>query len=244
MTNGTLSTSTKLALLINGKWGLIAFALFVFQLFIAYDFFVTFDVSSFVYLNGELDTGTGKVMDIFETNLTDNDVSIYGYDYVFYAPEGDYYGTSYSSGYTYHVEDEVKVVYHPDKHYIHRIKGMSNTLGGGLFLLPLIGALIWICYNYISGWRKIKIISNGEITQGRLVEKVPTLMQVNDRRVYKLIYAFEANDGLTYEASIKTHEPDKFYGGLIYNKDNPEHSLMLDDLPWNTGYVIREKWSK
>ncbi|MDW3190858.1 MAG: DUF3592 domain-containing protein [Cytophagales bacterium] len=244
MTRRKLPTSNKFALLINGKWGLIALALFIFQFLISNHFFSTFDPYAFIYLRGELKTGKGKVVDVFETSLTVNDIPMYGYDYVFYAPDGDYYWTSYKRGDQYDIGDDVKVEYNPDKPYIHRIKGMSNTLGGGMFLLPLFASFVWISYNFISGLKKMKIINNGELAKGKLVDKEPTLMQVNDQAVYNVIFSFETKEGLTYEASTKTHQSEDVGGRLIYDKDNPDKALLLDSLPWNTGEVIQERWSE
>lgn len=244
-----IPANVKLSLLINGNSGLFAFGLLLFGLILSVSFMESLDIQATFYLRNNLELGDGRIIDVFETNTEINDVSIYGYDYVFNSPIGDLNWTSYVAGYKYDIGDKVKIEFNSEKPYIHRIRGMTNTKGGWvmiLFLIPLIASMIWIAYNFFLGRRKIYIIQNGELVESKLIGKESTSLEINDRKVYKLIFEFEAKNGLSYKATSKTHKPEKLEGEknmmVIYHKENPEQSLILDSLPWSTGIIIKEKW--
>ena len=243
----TLPGSAKFWLLVNGKSGIGAFFGLLFGLIMVLIAFSSMDFYATVYLNFNVEIGDGEILEVYETNTEINGVPVCGYDYVFHSPIGDLYWTSYTGGFIYDVGDKVKIEYNRDMPDVHRIKGMRNTSGSALFLIPLILAIGWVIYNYIVGRKKIKIIKNGELAEGRLIYKEATSTEINEKTVYKLTFSFQSASGDTYEVTTKTHEPewleDENTETLIYDKDNPNKALLLDDLPFATGEDIRKGWS-
>ena len=241
-----LPLSAKLALLFNGNWGLIAFFVFLFGLVFSLGALSTLDIPAMIYLSGDVEIGKGEILEVYETNMSVNEESIYGYDYVFYSPLGEQYWTSYARGYRYDVGDQVMIEYHPERPDVNRIQGMGNTLGGFVFMVPLLISLVWIGINAFLGMKRIRIIQNGKLTSAELTGKEPTLTRINNRRVYKMIFSFEVN-AQEYQAIARTHKPEDLEDGhpktIIYDQDNPEKSLVLEKLPWFTGKVIKERWT-
>ncbi|MEM9340465.1 MAG: DUF3592 domain-containing protein [Bacteroidota bacterium] len=247
VTKRILPRPAKFSLIINGRWGIIAFMVLLFGIVVSYNTLSSFDYLAMIYLNGNVEIGEGEVIDVYETNTSINDVSIYGYDYVFHSPVGDLNWTSFAIGLKYKVGDTVKIEYNNNRPDVNRIKGMSNTHGGFAFMIPFFVAICWIIYNYIIGLKRIRIIKNGELAEGKLIYKEPTLIRINNRRVYELTFSFQSNSGKTYKATARTHKPEKFEDEgtktLIYDRSHPEKSLLLDKLPWSTGKIIKERWS-
>lgn len=239
--------SAKMSLLINGNYGLIALLIFFIGMVMGLNFLSTLDFDEFVYLRGETEVGKGEVLDVFETNTSIDDVSIYGYDYVFHSPTQDFYWTSYRVGFRYDVGDKVDIEYSSERPYVNRIKGMTNNAGSGWFAsIPTVIGLIWIVVNYFIGARKVDIIAHGELTKGSLTAKEATSMSINDSTVYRLTYQFKAKEGQSYQITTSTHEPEKLGNGgqfLVYDTRNPVNGLVLNNLPWSTGYTIRKNWN-
>lgn len=246
MIKKTLPLSTRLSLLFNGNSGLIALALMLFGSMFSYNTISTLDLQEIIHLRNNVEIGDGEIIAIFETNTSVDEVSIYGYDYVFHSPIGDLYWTSYMLGYEYDIGEKVKIEYNTIRPYVNRIQGMSNTLGGLIYLIPLLVAFLWMIYNFFTGIRKIQTIKNGELAKGKLIDKQATPISIHETTVYKLTFSFIAKDGESYETSIRTSKPEKLEDDrnktLIYHKNNPNRALMLDGLPWSTGKVIKQRW--
>ena len=85
------------------------------------------------------------------------------------------------------------------------------------------------------GLRASRLLRFGEQTTGRLKSKTATNTKVNNQRVYKLVFDFKGCDGATYEATAKTHRPEKLEDErdepLLYDPMYPSRAVMLDALP-------------
>jgi hypothetical protein len=86
-----------------------------------------------------------------------------------------------------------------------------------------------------SGLKGNRLLANGKIGSGRLISSEPTNTRINRRTVYKLTFEFTAEDGRTYQAVAKTHEPhhlqDEAEERLLYDAYNPAYAVLLDNLP-------------
>ena len=239
----------QISIFINGSFGLVAIALIVFGGFLASTFIKDIDIQEFLYLNQNTEIGKGKIIDIFETNISINEEDIYGYEYKFFSPIGDLQWISFTTGGKYSIGDKVNVEYsteHPD---IHRISGLSNTPGGifSLFsILPFVIGLVWLIINIYRGYNKNKILTSGEITYGKLIGKKSTSTQINDQTVYKLIFEFIDTKGKSFNVTAKTHKPESLEDEkkemLLYNTINPRKAVLVDNLPWNVPEYIKNNW--
>ena len=103
----------------------------------------------------------------------------------------------------------------------------------GLFLLVFIFLLIKILKIQLS---KIKILKTGIITKAVFREKIKTNFKFKGNKyVYELFFDFVANDGKTYKAKTKTTDvqklSDELYEPVIYNQQNPEEAVLIDEFP-------------
>ncbi|MDW3190857.1 MAG: hypothetical protein R8G66_00745 [Cytophagales bacterium] len=241
MTKKKLPKDFRILILFNGEWGFGPPILFIFGIVLSINYISTFDLDSFRYLRDDLAIGEGKIINIFDTSIGDEN-PVFGYDYVFFSPAGEFSWTSYSSKFNYKVGDKVKVEYNAQRPYVHRIQGMSNTLGSSfslwLFLSVSIG---WFLYNTITGLKKLRIIRNGIMIQGNLFNK----KSVN-AVLTQFSYAFTASDKKKYKVHTRTFEPKKIkdekHASILYLETDPQQALVVDTLPGLSGKVIKEIW--
>lgn len=239
----------QFTLYINGSNGLFAWGLFLAGVFAIQEMGNDIDLRAGVYLQGQPEIGTGTITKVERTNVAVMGRDVMRYDYLFHSPAGDVAGTSYSADYEFETGQSIKVEYSEDRPEIHRIAGMTNTSGGGvyfLFLLPLIIGLVWIVVNMAKGKKRIRIIQQGEFAMGTFINKEGTWTKINRRRVYKMTFRFTALNGEEYDAVTKTHRPENISNKqgecLVYDPNDPEKSLMIGTLPWMVPTYIKKHW--
>jgi len=100
-------------------------------------------------------------------------------------------------------------------------------------LFPLIG-IVQLIFAYLRGKKRIRLLQNGWLVFGKITGKERTNMKINNNRVYKFSFQFEAN-GATYTGITKTHKPglleDEAKERIIYDPNRPEKAMMVDALP-------------
>jgi hypothetical protein len=103
-------------------------------------------------------------------------------------------------------------------------------------LFPVFGLLL-ISGGIKKGIKANRLLALGEQTTGRLKSKEKTNTKVNKKPVYKLTFEFNTSEGMTYEATAKTHDTakleDQTQEPLLYDPMRPYYAVMLDDLPGN-----------
>lgn len=246
-----LTLSQKVSLLINGNKGIISILLIVVGLLVSLLIMRNSEFSTALYLRKDTLLGKGKITDVFETNTSVNEEYVYGYEYIFYSPIGDLYGISYQRGYVYELGSEVEIVYNKFRPDYNKIKGMSTNPGGMLliisFAIPVFIGLVWLIINFIIGASRLKIIQNGKVTKGILIDKITTNSKINDNTVYKLVFKYKANNR-EYQVTTRTHKPEKLEDEseklLIYNSWDASKALLVDSLPWGVPKFIKDNWRK
>jgi len=241
----------KLTLLINGTSGLFTLAFLIFGIVISYNNLKYIDIEEFIYLTKDTSIGKGEILNVFEATYSDEDeeVTSYGFDYVFFSPIGDLNWTSYANQDWHHIGDTLDIEYSTIRPSVNRIKGMHNNTGGYwdfLILIFPVTAFFWTSYYVFRGFKKIEIIVNGNISEGFLFHKEKTNTEINDSEVYKMVFRFIAHDKKVYEAITKTHKSEKLEDEksekIIYHKDNPNKALIVDSLPWSVPEFIKREW--
>lgn len=219
-------TANQVSWLLMGL-GMIAFWLVVFSVDL-----------SFITFWGARERAIGIVTDSQETNVTVNDRSVYVTSYRFTTPAGriveDY---SYGTGRWHSDGQEVAIEYPAGKPTLSRITGMRRKILAPGFLLLLllpVGSAWFFIYRLRKGLRAINLLQHGQLAQGTLVAKEPTNMSVNDEPVYKLTFAFTAQDGQEYQVIHKAHNTealeDEETERLLYDPAQPDSAIMVDTI--------------
>ena len=193
---------------------------------------------SIVTFRGAIERTTGKVVEVKETGASENDTPVVANHYEYSVAGQRLTGTSYTTGSRPSVGDPVTVEYKPDNPARSRIEGMRRgQFGPFVFLVtifPLIGFLM-MYFSMKGGFKRSRLLRNGVFTTGTLVDKEPTNMTVNDRRVYELTFEFTARDGRKCEAKARTTDTarleDEASEPLLYDPENPSEAFLLDELP-------------
>lgn len=194
---------------------------------------------SVLYFGENPATTTGTVTHTFSTNASVNDKLVLACEYEYRSPSGDMLtGVSYKTGRVPAIGSEVTIEYLENSPDYSRIQGMSKGMVPLWILFVLIFPIIGISFlsvNILKALKNIQLLKNGSITKGRFIRKEATNVSINKRRVYKLFFEFEAEDGQTYEAIAKSHRYhnliDEEEETLFYNRDFPQKAVLKDSLP-------------
>ncbi|MCB0166234.1 MAG: hypothetical protein KDI79_18535 [Anaerolineae bacterium] len=207
------------------------------------------------FLWGATETAPGTVTQIEQTGASENDTPVYVTQYAFRVErlETELLGRSYTTGQHFSPNQTVTVEYLRDRPEISRIQGTRfGTFSPWVFclvgLFPAIG-LAFVGFGLISGLRASHLLRHGKVAQGRLIEKTPTNTRINDQTVYKLTFAFTADDGRQYQAIARSHQPhnleDEDQEQLLYDPHRPTRAVLLDNLPGapsidDSGYIFAD----
>lgn len=203
------------------------------------------DYSSFRYFRGELGTAQGIVREVRKTSFSvggskhSKGTPVYEYRYSFTAPEGGQYtGVSYSTGQVYNVGARAIIEYPKGNPSISRIRGLRRSVFGPnvafVVIFPLLGFAM-VAAGLRRGFRAMRLLVHGKVSQGKLVSKVATNARVNNQPVYKLTFEFQADDGFSYQTVVRTHAcrvlEDEPQEPLVYDPVDPTNAVLLDSLP-------------
>lgn len=182
----------------------------------------------------------GTITQVASTNSSQNDVLIYAYHYTFKSLDGSTHtGVSYQPGKIYNEGDEVEIQFSRNEPQNSTIVGMRSSAMPFwvlLIILPfvLIGAG-FLAWNITKGIGSIRILERGVLGKGILKYKTPTNTEINNRRVYELVFEFTAQSGKVYEAIGRSHIPerleDEVEEPLVYIMSDPYKAVLLDTLP-------------
>lgn len=193
------------------------------------------------FLLSETETAPGVVTEIRGTNASENETPVYAIHYAFRVErlETDLLGHSYTTGRQFSSNEPVTIEYVSTNPEISRIQGTRiGTFSPWILCLisifPAVG-IGMIGSGLISGLRANRLLTNGQVALGRLVDKSPTNTRINDQTVYKLTFNFTADDGRQYQAFAHSHQPysleDEEQEQLLYDPRSPSRAVLLDNLP-------------
>ena len=193
---------------------------------------------SFVTFRGDIAEGVGKVTAVEATGASENDTQIMANHYEYSVAGQRFTGTSYTKGGGATAGEEVKIQYAAANPARSRIAGMRTGQFGPFVMFvtifPLIGFVI-LYFAMKSGIKRSHLLRNGIFTTGTLIDKEPTNVTVNDRRVYELTFEFTARDGRKAQAKARSTDTsrleDEHAEPLLYDPDDPSRAYVLDEAP-------------
>lgn len=229
----------RLAALVGGATAQFGWAFFGFGMVFVWVFFPAAEWESLVRFRGEMATVTGAVVACEETNCKENETRVYAIHYAFTAADGtERTGVSYATGSPRSRGDAVVVEHPKGDPSASRIQGLRrstfNLWASFVAIFPLVG-LAFIVVGLARGIKANRLLAHGNLARGVLRDKQPTNVTVNNRRVYRLTFAFTAEDGRTFEAVARTSETERLEDDpeerILYDPWNPRYAAMLDNLP-------------
>jgi hypothetical protein len=235
--------SVRLQVLFGGFANQFGWLFFGFGMIFVWAFAFQADVTSWILFRLPTNVTAGVVERVAASNASENDVQIYEVGYTFFDQLGrQQTGTSYTTG-SPNTGGRVSVEYVRAIPSISRISGMRRKPFGGWAVFPVIFPLIGMAL-MVSGMREglkaNRLLKMGRIAFGTLTSTEYTNVSVNNRPVLKLTFTFNDNAGEEWEAIAKTHEPedlrDEEQEPLLYDPDDPEKAVLLDNLPGKTEF--------
>jgi len=205
-------------------------------------FFIAFALNSdwsFIYFQGDIITIEGTASGFVEIDASEGEVPVFENHYYFISDDGvEYEGVSYATGQRVFSGDTVVIEYPEGKPEYSRIKGMRREIFSSLVvwtvIFPLVG-LVFILLGLKRSIRALRLLKNGELTTGTLIEKVRTNTKINGQVVYKMTFRYHDDQGNEYEHKERTRTPyflqDQKKEKLLYLKRKPSYAIMLDSLP-------------
>jgi hypothetical protein len=184
-------------------------------------------------------TASGMITDVVETNSTENDVTVYQYEFAFTTDrEREMTGTSFSTGRIWSVEDRVTVEYVPEDPSIARIRGARASVFSPwvLFVLifPAVGAVM-VGNAAVAGLRQAVLLRYGLVADARVLSTQPTGVTVNDNPVLKYFYEIRTSMGELFQGSCKAlgseRIGDETVESALYWPARPSVSTLVDAIP-------------
>lgn len=193
---------------------------------------------SIITFRGDIATTSGVVTAVEDTGASENDTAVRANHYQYSVAGQPFKGTSYTTGGGAAQGEQVTVEYKESNPARSRIMGMRRAhFGPGIMfvaIFPLVGFFL-LYFGLRGGIRRARLLRTGIFTTGTLVDKEPTNMTVNDRRVFKLTFEFTARDGRKCEATASTSDTtrleDDSHEPLLYDPGDPSCAYLLDEVP-------------
>jgi hypothetical protein len=253
-----LPKSLKLLLCYRKTPTLVAFAILIIGGIFSIVQLSDFDFREFFKLKEEKAVTDGIITNSYYTGIKESigeDEGYYfvnAYVYEYKVNKEDHKWVSYSRNSIKKVGEKVVVVYSVTSPQYSVIKGFRYRANGTsvlfLLVLPITSLLVLLLHVY-KGLKYLKIINNGIITKGKLSKK----KEIYDGDIityYKLIFTYYTNDKnrKRYQTTVKTSHTKPFQDEgkevIIYNKNNPNQSFLLDDLANPISKYIKNNWIK
>ncbi len=235
--------SVRLRVLFGGFNNQFGWIFFGFGMIFVWIFTAHSDVTSIFLFRLQTRTTIGIVESVQPTNATENDVQVYEVRYTYFDNLGEQHGdASYTTGHPGALA-RVNVEYVVAFPSISRVEGMRREMFGPgaafVIIFPMIG-LGFLTSGIWYGLKANRLLSQGRIAFGKLISTVSTNTSINNRPVLKLTFNFKDQDGLDWDVTAKTHEPedlrDELEEPLLYDPNNPSIAVLLDNLPGSTEF--------
>jgi hypothetical protein len=211
---------------------------FGFGLIFVWVFTAHSDITSIVLFRLQTTTTIGIVKSVQYTNAGEGNAPIYEVKYTYIDNLGkQHHGASYIKGEPQKAV-RVTVEYVSDFPSISRVEGMRREMFSPWTIIIIIFPMIGLGFHTFGiryGMKANRLLSQGRIAFGTLISSESTGASINNCPVLELTFNIRAEDGLDYDVTAKTHEPedlrDEAEETLLYDPNNPSTALLLDDLP-------------
>lgn len=181
----------------------------------------------------------GTLIGTEETSSSVNEQAIYDYHYRYRVGSNDYEGHAFAPNKGLTPESPVIVQYVADNPSVSRIKGMRKAPFGlhvvfFTAIFPTVGLALLI--GALRQYEQlVHLVRNGVLGTGRVVRKVPTSTEINDKTVYQVFFRVKSKDGFEHEASVLSHLHenlgDEARETLLYDAAKPSEAVLIDSLP-------------
>ena len=229
---------SRLIILLGGIPSFIGWAIFAFGMI----FFWVFVMNSewiHALSMGQGEPLIAEIVDISPSSLLENRQPINTYTYRYTVDGNSYEGLGYLKGNRFDMGQEVEIFYRPDKPAISKMAEARSAPFGRwvifLAIFPLVG-LGFILYSFRKNMKSLDLLECGQFASGTMTRKEVTNTHINHHPVYKVTYAFEAEDGKTYESTGRTHHPHLLQEGtqqrIIYAQKDPSYSVLFETIPF------------
>lgn len=250
---GTLSDRTAerrsvpllvaLRIILGGVGAQIGWLVFGFTMIFGWAFGVQSDALEWYDFGGELHHSPGLLTAEEDMDLKVNDKPYYAYRYAFTPPGSAerLEGVSFGPRKAIDANAPLEIEFPPGRPGRSRIRGMHTSVMGlwGLLVLavPMVGLAVAVVSG-LRGRRAVGLLETGRLTRGRLIKDEPTGTRINRRVVHKMTFEFEADDGLTYTVSTRTHEPERLLDAAASSAG--EAPRYVDEEPGESGRAVGE----
>ncbi len=245
--------SVRLRIMTGGSINLFGWVFFGFGMIFVWVFGGAAVLNNLVYMSGQLAEAEAGITSIEATNTTVNGTRIHDYYYEFEVDGIVYSGSSEAAGgWRYKVDSTVTVEYSVSNPSRSRIKGVETFRWVGLIagIFPFFGLII-ISFGIRKGIKGTHLLRDGIHTYGKCLSRTARAGRDNSKTQYNFIFQYKALDQKLYKISVQTDKPELFAGEdvqrpeipaddpdkyailepLLYNPQNPDEALLLDDLP-------------
>ncbi len=232
-----VSGALRLRLMFGGVWNVIGWAMTCFGMIFVWAFVANSELRTWGRFSGDVGVVSGFVTAVAATSMSENETAIQAVEFEYEVEGAKLSGTSYAVRGVPKVGGRVEVEYVAGDPGVARVRGMRSAPFSAavafVFVFPLIG-VGFVAFGLRKGRNAVRLLERGEFARGRLVGRVATNTTVNNRRVFKLTFAFEDARGEAREATVRSHLlealEDEETEALMYDPER-EAAVLLDALP-------------
>lgn len=177
---------------------------------------------------------------VTRTNSTVNDEVVYEYRFRFNPGDGlPVYAHCYTTGPKWTEGERVVSHYLADNPDVACLEGARLTqfpivLIIIVMIFPILG-LVSLVPGAVSGWRKIKLLRWGLVTEAMNISSTTTNARINNIPVLGYAFKFRDRLGMEYKGVSKALPTDKIGDEarepVLYLPDEPGQSMLVDALP-------------
>ncbi|WP_231374007.1 DUF3592 domain-containing protein [Aureivirga marina] len=211
------------------------------------------DFVSWYYLNKDLKTTEGEILDVFATDIyeviDEEEYQIEGFEYFYIVDGKKYRWISYSYLDLYYPGDKIQLEYNPEKPEFSKIKGMINSPSDEYFLF-------WLFVFLLFSFLLIKNLRKGykEYLEYKTWEIVPlkrmNCFRKNKRdhiRDYRFTFEYTINehkclyviDTIHFDKYAKKSEQNFF---IVCNPEKPNlERKLIDNFSIVTSYFLKKE---
>lgn len=173
---------------------------------------------------GTLSTIDGTVARVEDTNARVNNRRVVAVHFKYAVGGNQLSGLAYTTDAVPEPGATIPVEYVRAQPTTARIRGMRSAMFPAIVwlvaLIPAIGAVL-VLVGALLGWRQVKLLRDGQLTRGRMIESRPTNTVINSQRVHALTFRFHDATGKERDGTVRTHR-------LANVTDDAEETLLYD----------------
>lgn len=233
-----LTLPARLAVLFGGVLSLVGSILFGTGMIFFWIFVMN---SELVYLGSDArvwQAHTARIAIAEATGASENEEEVVRYLYEYEAGGEVHAGRGYTTGWRWDEGQSVPIEIDAEEPGVSRLPAARRALFGaaagfaGVF--PLIGAVL-LAVALLGNRRHLRLMVHGELSEGKVVDRKPTSVTINDQPVYRYTIEYPDAAGRSHRITTRTHKTDQVEDEptetLLYDPERPDRGVLLDALP-------------